>query len=66
MEKFISSARWLSLYQENTNGPAAKYGLPNESHSAKVCVLNQRETSVEYQHTKDSKKPQLTLILMSL
>ena len=48
----------LSLYQENTNGPAAKYGLPNEVAFCKKCVIsNQRPNSaVEYQHTKDSKK----------
>ena len=48
----------LSLYQENANDPAAKYGLPNEVAFCKKCVIsNQRPNSaVEYQHTKDSKK----------
>ena len=47
-----------SLYQENTDSPIAKYGLPKKVLFCKTCVIsNQRPNStVEYQHTKESKK----------
>ena len=48
----------FSLFQENTNDPIVKYGLPSKTLYCKSCVIsNQRPSSaVEYEHTKESKK----------
>jgi len=48
----------LSLYGKNNKNPEAFYGLPEKVSFCKKCVIsNQRpNSSVEYKHTKESKK----------